>query len=558
MEMQKQSAANSGGAKQPFKLSRKQIYIIIAAAVLVIALAAGLVILKNVKATNSRIESVVGELRDMGDYKLAYPQPGKGDYIWGADGQFEQVRNKKKFARAIADEMEALCTSADAEGQALSAETFSSSGIERAYRMAAVLEYMNYESADVKAKLTELTEMAGTVAENSDNMITVTNIYGGMLPFRGLSYYTFSEDIISNEDIENRFNEEWQDVKKDMKSGDAKLDYFIERVYETGGASPVTVPQRAADGEAGIGSETAAAVNVVPIPEPCLDIEKMMPYDEVMEALSKYGEEAVFRNGEGGYYDSNSGKGTTCGDFRTQFISGRVKRTGEEDEFTEQYLRDHYDKPSKTNYYFRDEKISQLPPFFSDTKRVFVYGGDAYAFTDYGIYCGSVMLPYDYEAAKDAEFKHITVSEQESVSNDINRVVMPYFTGNLAAFNPAYEYDAENNLITVYLTALPGTTEALKNKENIPLGDDTFMKWDDFSDMLCDITEDIDDDMFGSMLGALGTGVGVIVVSDVNPDAGLLSLLQGEVVADHSKNPPEPEAGSAGAGGANDAQDEAD
>ena len=59
MEMHKQSAANSGGAKQPFKLSRKQIYIIIAAAVLVIALAAGLVILKNVKATNSTAAAII-------------------------------------------------------------------------------------------------------------------------------------------------------------------------------------------------------------------------------------------------------------------------------------------------------------------------------------------------------------------------------------------------------------------------------------------------------------------------------------------------------------------
>ena len=70
--------------------------------------------------------------------------------------------------------------------------------------------------------------------------------------------------------------------------------------------------------------------------------------DDVLE----YGEEAIFRNGEGGYYDGSREKGNLYGDFRTQYISGRVRRTGQEDAFTEQYLRDHYDKPSKTYTYF--------------------------------------------------------------------------------------------------------------------------------------------------------------------------------------------------------------
>ena len=40
--------------------------------------------------------------------------------------------------------------------------------------------------------------------------------------------------------------------------------------------------------------------------------------------------------------------------------------------------------------------------------------------------------------------------------------------------------------------------------------------------------------------GVNTTGIGIIVISDVNPDAGLLSMLNGEVVQDNSANPPEP------------------
>ena len=40
--------------------------------------------------------------------------------------------------------------------------------------------------------------------------------------------------------------------------------------------------------------------------------------------------------------------------------------------------------------------------------------------------------------------------------------------------------------------------------------------------------------------GVNTTGIGIIVISYVNPDAGLLSMLNGEVVQDNSANPPEP------------------
>ena len=361
-----------------------------------------------------------------------------------------------------------------------------------------------------------------------------TRIYKDLQPFTGLAYYTGRNDLLTNEEIEKTYYARWQAVKADAAKADADIFDFLGDVYEIAAISPVEVPAQRLSGKQD-SQDVATAVNEVAIPSVYLDIDKMAPYEEVFSFFTEHGTAAIFRNGQGGYYDSRNEKGTLYGDFRVQFISGRVKRTGKEDAFTEQYLRDHYDSPSKTYYYFRGERVNKFPAFFNDTKQVFVYDSSVFAVSDYGIYFGSDMLPYDYERAKNAEFKHITLSEEALINHIINSKLRPAVTNSLSEFQPTIEYDAENKIVIVYLTALPGTTKALEDGEEIPFSaqSETTMKWSDFVSFLERMPADAQDEFIG-----FDIGIGIIVGSDVNPDAGLLSLLNGEVVADNSENPP--------------------
>ena len=147
------------------------------------------------------------------------------------------------------------------------------------------------------------------------------------------------------------------------------------------------------------------------------------------------------------------------------------------------------------------------------------------------------MLPYDYEAAKEAEFKHVTTSQEEQLNYYVE-YNMNYLQNNLRDFQPTYQLDLENKLITIYLTALPGTTAALQNGERIPFNQqgDRFIEWKDLLELLNEITDDMSYELKGVYLEPIG--VALIMRSDVDPEAGLLSILNGEVVQDNSDNPP--------------------
>ncbi len=463
-------------------------------------------------------------------------------YIWDEGGYFDQLRDNKKLASALVAAMEANCNPTNDSGET----KFSYYGMLHAYNMAAILEYMDYENPDVKACLDSLTAQTLAIVDESESFSTTSSIYNILLPFKGLTYYTGVTEQLSNEQIEAAYLAQWQTVKQEMSSGKAALSSFLEDVTDIASKSPTTVPEKT-NMETSTESGMAIAVNETYIPKSELDINKMAPYDEILAALQEYGESAIFRNGQGGYYDYKSERGTKYGDFMRRVVSGRVRRTGQEDAFTESYLRQHYDKPDSTYYYFKGEKINALPTFFSDTTNVFVYNETAFAFTDYAIYYGSDCLPYDYEKAKDMEFKHVSLNQEEYLIGQMEQELGPYLQA-LRDFSPRYEYNVENNLVTIYLTALPGTTAALQAGESIPFSpqDDSKLEWGKFCNYLSSLYNQMKDavnEVNSIQLATTGvntTGIGIIVISDVNPDAGLLSMLNGEVVQDNSANPPEP------------------
>ncbi len=221
-----------------------------------------------------------------------------------------------------------------------------------------------------------------------------------------------------------------------------------------------------------------------------------------------------------------------------------MRRTGQEDAFTEQYLRDHYDKPSKTYTYFKDEQIGALPEFYSDTERVFVYDDTVYAFTPYAIYTTNGNVYYDVETAERAERKHVPLEQVDLLMSDVNGRIRPYLR-ELSDFDPRYEYDIDNSLVTVYLKAPQGTTEALKGDGQIPIKEDTTMTWENLQESLCNICEEMSkavrdvEDIRSAMWGTQEeTGIALILASDVDPDSGLLSILNGEVVQDNSMDLP--------------------
>lgn len=544
-DLKKKPAEKKPEEKQPEqkpegKKTQKRLII---AGVVVLVLIGAFAFMNQSKETNRMIESLVDDLEDRAeDYWLSYPVIGEGstdDLYWGEGGYFEKVKDKKKFSAAVADKMKTVCVYASEEGEE---ETFHSSGIEKACRMAAVLEYVNYENEDVKAVMDGLMTQAAEAAKG-DNWITSRNLFMTFAEYDSLPYYG-SPDAMPKEEIEAAFADKWQKIKREMPTGKADLGDFLEDAVEVASIAPIKVPEY---GTVKNTAEAAAAEGSAPaVSEMYLDIEKMAPYDEVIAALEEYGEEAVFRNGEGGYYDGSREKGNIYGDFRTLYISGRVPRTGQEDAFTEQYLRDHYDKPSKTYTYFKEEKIGALPTFYTDTERVFVYDGTVYAFTPYAIYTSDGTAFYDIAAAKEAEKKHLPLGEADVLMGEMNERVQPYLR-ELSAFAPRYEYDIANSLVTVYLKAPQGTTEALKGDGQIPMKEDTAMTWENLRESLCAICKEMSsavrdvEDIRSAMWGTQEeTGVGLILASDVDPDSGLLSILNGEVVQDNSENPPAP------------------
>ncbi len=536
----------NSNAKPP---NKKVIYIVAALAVLVVAIG-GFMAHQNVQETNRKIATTVEDIEDFAkkstNSSVKYPVSSSSylyrGYIWDDGGYFDQLRDNKKLASALVAAMEANCNPTNDSGET----KFSYYGMLHAYNMAAILEYMNYENPDVKACLDSLTAQTLAIVDESESFSTTSSIYNILLPFEGLTYYTGVTEQLPNEQIEAAYLAQWQTVKQEMSSGKAALSSFLEDVTDIASKSPTTVPEKT-NMETSTESGMAIAVNETYIPKSELDINKMAPYDEIMAALQEYGETAIFRNGQGGYYDYKSERGTKYGDFMRRVVSGRVRRTGQEDAFTESYLRQHYDKPDSTYYYFKGEKINALPTFFSDTTNVFVYNKTAFAFTDYAIYYGSDCLPYDYEKAKDMEFKHVSLNQEEYLIGQMEKELGPYLQ-SLRDFSPRYEYNVENNLVTIYLTALPGTTAALQAGESIPFSpqDDSKLEWGKFCNYLSSLYNQMKDavnEVNSIQLATTGvntTGIGIIVISDVNPDAGLLSMLNGEVVQDNSANPPEP------------------
>ncbi len=533
----------NSNAKPP---NKKVIYIV---AVLVVAIG-GFMAHQNVQETNRKIATTVEDIENFAkkstNSSVKYPVSSSSylyrGYIWDEGGYFDQLRDNKKLASALVAAMEANCNPTNDSGET----KFSYYGMLHAYNMAAILEYMNYENPDVKACLDSLTAQTLAIVDESESFSTTSSIYNILLPFKGLTYYTGVTEQLPNEQIEAAYLAQWQTVKQEMSSGKAALSSFLEDVTDIASKSPTTVPEKT-NMETSTESGMAIAVNETYIPKSELDINKMAPYDEILAALQEYGETAIFRNGQGGYYDYKSERGTKYGDFMRRVVSGRVRRTGQEDAFTESYLRQHYDKPDSTYYYFKGEKINALPTFFSDTTNVFVYNKTVFAFTDYAIYYHSECLPYDYEKAKEMEFKHVSLNQEEYLIGQMEKELGPYLQA-LRDFSPRYEYNVENNMVTIYLTALPGTTAALQAGESIPFSpqDDSKLEWGKFCNYLSSLYNQMKDavnEVNSIQLATTGvntTGIGIIVISDVNPDAGLLSMLNGEVVQDNSANPPEP------------------
>lgn len=547
MNLQGLSEEKSNQSGSKVNLPNKKIIYIAAALAALVIIVGGFTLYQNNQETNRKIAATVEAIEDCAKKStkssISYPIPGSSryrDYIWNEGGYFDQLRDNKKLTNALIAAMHAASNPTNDAGET----EFSYYGVFRAYKMAAVLEYLDYQNPEVKSCLDSLATQALAAAEESKNFVTTRTIYESLLPFKGLTYYTGVTEQLPNEQIEAAYLAQWQEVKQEMSGGKADLGSFLDDVAEIASISPTTAPARSTATEAG--SEMSTPVNETYIPKTVLDINKMAPYDEILAALQEHGEAAIFRNGQGGYYDYSRKSGTRYGDFLSQFVSGRVRRTGQEDAFTESYLREHYDKPSSTNYYFKDEKISALPSFFSDTTKVYVYDNEVFAFTDYAIYYRSECLPYDYEKAKDMEFKHVSINEEEYIKDRLAQIMQPYLQ-ELRNFNPRYEYSLENNLLTIYLTALPGTTAALQAGESIPFSpqDDSKLEWGKFSSYLNSVynkmkytVEELNATQL--ILTGDGTGIGIIVISDVNPDAGLLSMLNGEVVQDNSSNPPEP------------------
>ena len=536
----------NSNAKPP---TNKVMYIVAALAVLVVAIG-GFMAHQNVQETNRKIATTVEDIEDFAkkstNSSVKYPVSSSSylyrGYIWDEGGYFDQLRDNKKLASALVAAMEANCNPTNDSGET----KFSYYGMLHAYNMAAIMEYMNYENPDVKACLDSLTAQTLAIVDESESFSTTSSIYNILLPFKGLTYYTGVTEQLPNEQIEAAYLAQWQTVKQEMSSGKAALSSFLEDVTDIASKSPTTVPEKT-NMETSTESGMAIAVNETYIPKSELDINKMAPYDEILAALQEYGETAIFRNGQGGYYDYKSERGTKYGDFMRRVVSGRVRRTGQEDAFTESYLRQHYDKPDSTYYYFKGEKINALPTFFSDTTNVFVYNKTVFAFTDYAIYYHSECLPYDYEKAKEMEFKHVSLNQEEYLIGQMEKELGPYLQ-SLRDFSPRYEYNVENNMVTIYLTALPGTTAALQAGESIPFSpqDDSKLEWGKFCNYLSSLYNQMKDavnEVNSIQLATTGvntTGIGIIVISDVNPDAGLLSMLNGEVVQDNSANPPEP------------------
>lgn len=506
----------------------KKFVIIAAVVAVIIAVFAIYKLNEHNRYINYAVEQVVEEILDCFDYRpyyINYPVMEADDYVWGTDGYFNEVKDNKKLADALEAALTDICNKTG---------EFNADGIGKVYHVAAVLEYLDYKNPQVKTQIDSLTAQALEVVNSDDSYSTVKSVYQGLMPFDSLNYYTGRKEMLQKEEIEAYYSARWQEVKQQMAENKDNLSSFIEDVEYIASVAPVKVPETIVSQTS---SEYATAANVVPVKQMYLDINKIMPYDELLFSLQANGEPAVFRNGQGGYYDNYEIKGTTYGDFAVRIVSGRARRTGQEDEFTEQYLRQHYDQPDKTYRYFRDEKIGALPPFFNDTKSVFVYADEAYAFTDYAVYYNDIMLPYDYEAAKEAEFKHVTTSQEDHLNYYID-YHMDYLKKSLRDFQPTYQLDVENRLVTIYLTALSGTTAALQNGERIPFNQqgDSFVEWKDLLELLTEMTDDINYELKGGYPDPIG--VALIMRSDVNPEAGLLSILNGEVVQDNSDNPP--------------------
>ncbi len=521
--------------------NKKVILIVVAVLAVIAAIIAGILVSDHNRQVNDRIQTAVDDIYDWsGDSGFPVLED---DYMWRSGGRYDtSVKDNKKFARALCEKMRQTCSiKKDGEPQELSIETFSSDGLGRAYKMAAILEYLGYESPEVKACLDDLTAMGLEKVRSSSDWKTGAFFYRAVAPYKGLNYYTSRTDAVSDSDIEAFYAGRWQQVKAGMKGGGTDFEAFLEDVIDAVAAPPVKVPPEikreggapsGSDANQAAGAAGNAAGNAAALATPSLDINNIIPYDELIGTLDRYGEKAIFRSGEGGYYDGQQGG---CGDFRTQFISGKVHRTGEEDEFTENYLREHYDEPDKTYYYFRDEGVSRLPPFYTDTTGVYVYDGTAYAVTGYAVYIDRDVLVYDSDKAKE-NASHMSIDEEEYTRHIIDDILNERLK---SAYGLTYHYtisDADN-LVTVYVNAPAGTTAALLDGggKRVPIRGNAYVLWDDLSDDLCALSGELRFE-----IGIRPWSISIIFVSDVDPKAGLLSILDESVVEDNSDHPPAP------------------
>ncbi|MCM1136873.1 MAG: hypothetical protein NC400_15035, partial [Clostridium sp.] len=234
---------NQGGNK-------KIIYIVIAALV-VVGLIAGFMINRHNEEVKYQISSVVREIQEtVGNSASRITYPEREGLRFEPGGWYDEIKNNKKFAQALIAALQECCTTTRDEEQ-----VFYSLGIGRAYRTAAVLEYLEYQNEQVKAALDDLTAQALAAAEENG----ILSIYSQLLPFSSLTYYTGSQEQLSNERIEAAYYAEWQQVKQQMSGGEANLTSLLKSLAEVISAEPITVGQNH-------GGE-AIAVNEVYIPQ---------------------------------------------------------------------------------------------------------------------------------------------------------------------------------------------------------------------------------------------------------------------------------------------------
>lgn len=187
-------------SKQPRGgIASKRIIYIIAAAALLIAAIAGYAAYRNNSQISHMAESIAEEVSDAADgYYLTYPELKADDLYWGEGGWYEQVRDNKKLAQALAAKMWENATTTKEDG----ATEISTAKLQTPYRMAAVLEYVGYENQEVKDCLAEITAQSLEKIRSSEYAATLTSGYETLLRFERLDYYDCAKQAITHQEVE--------------------------------------------------------------------------------------------------------------------------------------------------------------------------------------------------------------------------------------------------------------------------------------------------------------------------------------------------------------------